>query len=51
MNKLLFLVGGLTVAAAYFVVSNQKQAALKTTPVVDLAHKLQDAWMDHHTVA
>ncbi|ADW70099.1 hypothetical protein [Granulicella tundricola] len=50
MSKLLFLVSGLAFAAAYFVVSNQKQAALNTAPVSDLAHKLQDAWADHHTV-
>jgi hypothetical protein len=50
MNKILFLVSGLTFAAAYFVVSNQKQAASAQIPVVDLAHKLQDAWADHHTV-
>ena len=30
----------------------QAQAATSgSAPVEDLAHKLQDAWADHHTVA
>jgi hypothetical protein len=53
MNKILWLVGGIAAAAAYFVAQNQAHhAALRTpVPVDDLAHKLQDAWADHHTVA
>jgi hypothetical protein len=50
MNKLLFLVSGFAFAAAYFVVSNRQQASIAPVPVADLAHKLQDAWADHHTV-
>ena len=53
MNKILWLVSGLALYAAYHVL-NIHQTALPATPaapVDDLAHKLQDAWADHHTVA
>jgi hypothetical protein len=48
MRNLLLLVGGIGIAAAYFVARKQKQEA---QPVEVLAHRLQDAWADHHTVA
>ncbi len=53
MKSFLFLIAGITGAIAYMIV---KQAATVPAPavpapVVDLAHKLQDAWADHHTVA
>ena len=50
MKSLLFLIGGIGVAAAYFVAQKQKQNA-PAQPVEALAHRLQDAWADHHTVA
>jgi hypothetical protein len=48
MRNLLLLVGGIGIAAAYFVARRQQQEA---APVEVLAHRLQDAWADHHTVA
>jgi hypothetical protein len=48
MKNLLLLVGGIGIAAAYFVARKQQQAV---PPVELLAHRLQDAWADHHTVA
>ena len=52
MKSLLYLIGGLGLAAAYFVSRNQQQAAAAAAaaPVDVLAHRLQDAWADHHTV-
>ena len=50
MRNLLLLVGGIGLAAAYFVARKQQQA-LVNEPVEVLAHRLQDAWADHHTVA
>ena len=50
MKSLLFLVGGIGIAAAYVLARKQHQDAVMQ-PVDALAHKLQDAWADHHTVA
>ena len=49
MNKLSWLIAGAAAAALYFYL-NHAQRAVQTVPVADLAHKLQDAWADHHTV-
>lgn len=46
MKKVLFLVGGVCAAAAGFLVWGKKQRE----PVDELAHKLEEAWADHHTV-
>ena len=51
MKSLLFLVGGATLAAAYLLARKQQAAAAVPQPVEELAHRLQDAWADHHTVA
>lgn len=54
MKSFLFLLAGVTAAAAYFIAHQQRSAVLQpvpAAPVEDLAHKLQDAWADHHTVA
>ncbi len=52
MKSLLFLVAGFTAALAYVIATQRRTAALNAVPapVEDLAHKLQDAWADHHTV-
>ncbi len=50
MKGLLYLVGGLGLAAAYFIAKNRRQQ-ITAQPVEELAHRLQDAWADHHTVA
>ena len=54
MKKLVFI---LAAVAAYFAFTSisKTQAAAPAVPqalppVDDLAHKLQDAWADHHTV-
>jgi hypothetical protein len=46
MKNLLWLVGGVAAAVAGFVMwgSGRRQ------PVEVLAHRLEDAWADHHTV-
>jgi len=49
MNKILWLVTGISAALIYTVV-NRRISAIPQ-PVDQLAHKLQDAWADHHTVA
>ena len=52
MKGFLFLIPGITGAIAYMLVKQPKPAATAVAqPVEDLAHKLQDAWADHHTVA
>ena len=45
MKKLVWLVGGLCAAAAGFLVLN----ASRVQPVEELAHRLEEAWADHHT--
>ena len=50
MKGLLYLIGGVAMAAAYFVARKQ-QTEQRAQPVEELAHRLQDAWADHHTVA
>ena len=49
MKSLLYLLSGVAAAAAYTLITNARNSAPK--PVEKLAHKLQDAWADHHTVA
>jgi hypothetical protein len=40
-----WLVGGLCAAAVGFLVWDSRRAQ----PVEDLAHRLEEAWADHHT--
>ncbi|WP_158945863.1 hypothetical protein [Granulicella sp. S190] len=47
MKSTLWMIGGFCAAAAGFLVFGCR----KTPPVELLAHRLQDAWADHHTVA
>lgn len=57
MKSFLYLLAGVTAAAAYVIVTQKTGAKNIVTqqgsadPVDSLAHKLQDAWADHHTVA
>ena len=51
MKNILFLVAGVTAAAAYIFATRARTNAVNSAPVEELAHKLQDAWADHHTVA
>jgi hypothetical protein len=45
MKKMLWMVGGLCAAAAGFLVWGTR----RSEPVEELAHRLEDAWSDHHT--
>ncbi|SFR99158.1 hypothetical protein SAMN05421771_0347 [Granulicella pectinivorans] len=55
MKSLIFTIGGVCAAAAGFFVWNtiRTQGLMGRTPVpVDqLAHRLEEAWADHHTTA
>jgi hypothetical protein len=50
MKSLLYFVGGVGLFAA-FMAWKVKQGEVQAQPVEELAHRLQDAWADHHTVA
>jgi hypothetical protein len=50
MKSLLYLAGGVGIALAYVLLWNRRAASVPQ-PVEELAHRLQDAWADHHTVA
>ena len=51
MKNLLYFVAGITGIAAYLLATRARIEAAKPLPVDELAHKLQGAWADHHTVA
>lgn len=46
MKNLVFLVSGLAAALVGFLVWDRT----RVQPVEVLAHRLEDAWADHHTV-
>lgn len=46
MKSALLMIGGLCAAVAALVVLESK----REKPVEELAHKLEVAWADHHTV-
>ncbi len=50
MRNFAYLLAGVSAVVAYFVAKKQ-QAVIAAQPVEVLAHKLQGAWADHHTVA
>lgn len=50
MKNLLYLIAGISAAAAYYLATTRASVAAAPQPVEELAHKLQDAWADHHTV-
>lgn len=45
MKRLIWTVGGICAAAAGLLV----WGAIRTPNVEELAHRLEDAWADHHT--
>jgi hypothetical protein len=47
MKKLVWLIGGMCAAAAGFLVLGPR----RVEPVEELAHRLEEAWSDHHTTA
>ena len=55
MKAIFYLLGGAAAVAAYLLITQGAQGAATVAkfagPVDELAHKLQDAWGDHHTVA
>ncbi len=46
MKNFVFTLSALCAAFAGFLFLNRRQQA---QPVEDLAHRLEDAWADHHT--
>ena len=50
MKNLPYLIAGIAASFAGYLVLNRKSALKMQQPVDELAHKLQDAWADHHTV-
>jgi hypothetical protein len=46
MKKLVWLVGGMAAATVGFLVWDGR----RVQPVEELAHRLEEAWADHHTV-
>jgi hypothetical protein len=46
MKNALWMVGGICAAAAGFLVWNRN----RSQPVELLAHRLEQAWADHHTI-
>lgn len=49
MKKLILLLAGVAAAAGLVLISRSRPASA-TRSVDDLAHSLQAAWADHHTV-
>jgi hypothetical protein len=47
MKRFLWTAGGICAATAGLLVLGSK----RTPKVEDLAHRLEDAWADHHTTA
>ena len=47
MKNVLWMVGGFCAAAAGFLCWSSR----RSQPVELLAHRLEEAWADHHTVA
>jgi hypothetical protein len=46
MKSMIWMVGGACAAVAGFLVWGPK----RVQPVQELAHRLEEAWQDHHTV-
>lgn len=53
MKSFLVMLGAVALGLAYMIATQKRATGLEQAakPVEDLAHKLQDAWADHHTVA
>jgi hypothetical protein len=50
MKNLLYLIAGITASMAFLIARNRANVS-QPVPVEELAHRLEDAWADHHTVA
>jgi hypothetical protein len=50
MKNLPFLIAGIAAAFVAYVIAERANAR-RPIPVEELAHRLEDAWADHHTVA
>ena len=46
MKSIIWTIGGVCAAAAGFIALGRR----RVEPVQELAHKLEVAWQDHHTV-
>ena len=46
MKRAFLVIGGVCAAAAGFLMFGKK----RREPVEELAHRLEEAWADHHTV-
>jgi len=51
MKTTLIVIAGLTAAAGFLLAARARANARIPVPVEELAHRLEDAWADHHTVA
>lgn len=54
MKSMVWMVAGFCAAAAGFLVLGARRTqrlAAQAEPVEELAHRLETAWADHHTVA
>jgi hypothetical protein len=49
MKKFFYLIGGIAAATACVLMTRTNRKGSQSVDV--LAHRLQDAWADHHTVA
>jgi hypothetical protein len=54
MKSTILLLAGVSIGLASLLLSVRRKGRLNpraVPPVDELAHRLQDAWADHHTVA
>lgn len=49
MKQLIWYLGALSATAAFLLIRNVRDS--RPLPVEELAHRLEGAWADHHTVA
>jgi len=49
MKNLVWYLGALSATAVFLLIRNSQNS--RPLPVDELAHRLQGAWADHHTVA
>ncbi|SNT08688.1 hypothetical protein SAMN05421770_104101 [Granulicella rosea] len=50
MKNLVWMFSAVSAVAAY-VIARQQARNVAAQPVAELAHKLEVAWADHHTIA
>jgi hypothetical protein len=51
MKKVILLLAGVAAAAGCFLIAQSPRGPRSPRSIDDLAHDLQGAWSDHHTVA